>query len=321
MPIDQSVLKQQAAEQLMSLLGLGTASGIGFRSMLGLRDMLHGQPSIPVAPNNQLPQVLKIPNAKPAEEEAAQAVVPMRKAAAGLDGLLSHLRNPSQLAAQASQATQAATQAATKWIASVLPNIDTQKPLGTEWGIPLGTAVAGGGASAGYHLLDWLLGKQKAQQNDAEVDSAYKDYEAALQDRYTTAMQAKRAGDDRGVTALAEAYLAAPEPEGTTKQAAVMSLLGWLVPGIDSAYSTVYGHDRWQAIKGGVNTAALAAMLGSGKLTYDWARGQNKEELLQQALKLREMQRSRMSPPPLLALQQQEDDPHGPSRSANALAS
>lgn len=303
MPVSQNLLKQQTARQLLSLLGLGAATGIGARSLVGMKDLLQPTPEIPVHPSSNIPLVMNI--GKPAAEERARATVPQSKVAGVMDGLLQHIRNAGPAVTRAADST-------VNGIAKVLPDITTTKPLASEWGMPLGAAVAGGGAAAGYGAIDWLLNKQRQQANDSELEQAYTDYNNSLRQRYIAAMRAKSAADtdDCGLTELSTAYCSLKTPPGLEKKAVLMSLLGKLFPSVDQGYSKLYGHDRWQAIKGGVNTAALAAALGSGTLTYDWAKGQNKQELLAQALKTRELQRSRSAPPPLLA-QLTEDESNG----------
>lgn len=284
-PADQLRAKQIAAKQIMSLLGLGLAGGVGVRGMMGLRDMVT-TPSMAVSPSSNLPHTISLFG--PPKDDEKSKVVPMQKAAVG----------PAQ---------PIAIDRFTKAIAPYLPNTHTQNPLMNEWAMPAGVAALAGGGVAGYSLADWLLQQNKKRQGANAVQSAEDEYRQALADQYRAAMMAKNAGDDFGLTSLADEYVAKVEEAGMTKEAFFQSLIDKYVPGSEKGYSSLVGYDNWQGLKGGVNTAAMLAMLGTGKVTYDWAKGQNKQELLAKALKRRQLMRQQLSPPPIIALPEEDN--------------
>lgn len=148
-------------------------------------------------------------------------------------------------------------------------------------------------------------------QGDAELKDAEDDYRHALGDQYRSAMMAKTGeDDDLGIGELADRYAAHVEAHGRSKEA-TLSALPYL-PGGDMLkgmyMKAMGGYDNYSAVEGGVNAAALLAALGTGYGTYNWAKGRNKQELLDKALKKRLQQRSKLSPPPVLALTEPEDE-------------
>ena len=289
-PPDQQRAKALAAKQLLSLLGIGAATGVGVRSLMGLRDMATS-PTLAVSPSANLPYTISIFG--PPKDEEQSATVPMQKAAVG----------PAPPDAGPSIVDRIA-----KGIGPFLPNTHTRDPLMNEWGMPAGVAALGGGGLAGYALVDWLLSKQKKQQGTSSLQSAEDEYRGALADQYRAAMMAKRGSDDFGLNALADQVTAAAEQSGMTKEAIVQTIVDWLFPFIEKTYTKLpgMGYDNWQMLKGGVNTAAMLAALGTGKVTYDWAKGQNSQELLAKALKRRQLMRQQLSPPPMIALPEED---------------
>lgn len=294
----QAEAKQEAARQLLSYLGIGAAGGIGVRSLMGMRDMMQGR-QLPVSASSNLPHTISVfgkPQHTDINDEAA-AQLPMRKAA-GLPEIVNSIGDslqkiPEQVGNFAKKIPE--------HVSKVLPDTHTLKPLMSEWGIPAAALAAGSGATAGYKLTDWLLKQEQSAAGRRDVGDAEDDYRKALAEQYQSAMLAKRAGDNLGIDALADRC-----EEIMQKQAFLPSILGHYFPSVDAAYSKVLGHDNWQATKGVVNTAALGTMLGAGKLTYDMTKGQNKRELLLKALKRRQMLRQQLSPPPIIALPQED---------------
>lgn len=286
-PVDQNRAKQIAAQQLLSLLGIGAAAGVGVRGMMGLRDMVM-KPTMSVSPSNNIPHTISIFG--PPQEEQKSPTVPMQKAAL----------------APAAPAQPSVLDRFSKALAPFLPNTNTHNPVLNEWAMPAGVGMAIGGGMAGYGLTDWLLQKNKQRQGANAVQSAEDEYKSALGDQYRAAMLAKNAGDDLGLTALADVY-ASKVAAGLTKEAFFQSLIDKYVPGSEAGYSGLVGYDNWQSLKGGVNTAAMLAALGTGKVTYDWAKGQNKQQLLEKALKRRQMIRQQLSPPPMVALPEEDN--------------
>ncbi len=286
--------KEQAAKQLLSLLGVGATTGFGIRGLMGLRDLMQNR-QLPVSASASLPSTISVfgrPRHPSVPVDQEQPAKPLRKLA-GLETAVPELSTGLNTAAKA--------------IAPALPRTHTTNPILSEWGIPAGMMALGGGAYGGYKLLDWLLNKEQKMQDTNDLDNSQDDYRKALAEQYRAAMMAKNAGEDLGINTLADKFEAATN--GWQEKAAfTMSALGAMFPAIDNMYSGVVGYDRYQALKGGANAAALATMLGTGKLTYDWAKKQNKRELLQKALVQRQMARRQMSPPPIIALNQ--DDPN-----------
>ena len=249
----------------MQLLGAGAATGVGVRSLMGLGEMFN-QPTIDPQVSAQVPQTLKLH--APPEEKQANA----------LDWAASKLQN-------------------------IIPTPDTKAPLANEWGIPLGVGAAGTGIYGGYKLVDWLLNKEKERNNKSQLQSAEDDYNNALSEQYAAAMQAKQAGDDLGIDALADSWMGR-DKEAENSIFETISRWGDGIPVL--GHITNYpkygiGNDNWRALQGAGNTAILMAGLGSGLATYNWAKGRNKKELLAKALKKRQQQRARLSPPPIMA--------------------
>lgn len=274
--------KQQAAQQLLSLLGVGVAGGVGVRGLMGLRDMVKDT-QYPPQSSAQLPQPINLMRNFPAEEEEADVPGAAMQKSAGEPGALA------------------------KAIAPMMPKTHTTSPLKNQAGIPMGMLAVGGGAFGGYKLLDWLLDKERGNTGQQEVGAAEDEYRKALAEQYRAAMQAKHAGDDLGITALADLYVEDVQQNGRQKRAIFNFLSRTPIgPMMDQAYAPVIGNDNWEAFKGTSDAAALALALGSGLATYNWTKGSNKNEILAKALKKRQQQRSRLSPAPMVAMTEEE---------------
>lgn len=313
-PVASRVGREAAATQLMQLLGVGALGGFGARSLMGLRDMVSTN-DLNTGHSANLPHPITVygrpqhPAISPEEEE-------FPKLAAANDWL-SQLGSMGHQGMQAVQhgvgavgdAVTAAGEQAPKILADVLPNTTTLKPLANDWGIPAGMAALGGGAYGGYKLTDWLLGKERDAAGESELASAEDDYRRALAEQYHAAMMSKTGGDDLGINELADQYAAYVAERGHDKTAS-LTAAGAIYPPFDQFYSGIFGHDLWSAIKGGTNAAMAATALGTGKLTYDWAKGQNKQELLRKALQRRQLMRQQLSPPPIVALPEEDQVAH-----------
>ena len=313
-PANQLQAQQLAAKQLMSLAGVGAMGGIGIRSLMGLRDLIQN-PQVAVSPSANLPHAITV-YGKPqhpavtAEEEENPATLPMQKLSwqALKDFGQSALNTAKGGINAVGDALEAAPQQIAQTVAPYLPETHTTKPLANEWGIPAGMLALGGGAAGGYHLTDWLLNKERNMAGNQELTDAEDEYRQALAEQYRAAMMSKGADDDLGINALADQYAARVAEHGREKQAFGMSAVKYFFPQVDQAYSKLplMGYDNWEALKGGANAAMLATALGTGKVTYDWAKKQNKQELLRKALKQRQAARQRLSPPPIVALTDEE---------------
>jgi len=168
-------------------------------------------------------------------------------------------------------------------LAPMLPKSlgSTTKPLMNALGMPMGVMAAGGSAYGGYKLTDWILNKEKERNQESQLGAAETDYQNALAEQYQAAMQAKQAGDDLGIDSLVDVHTdRQKQAEGGILQSA---------------------NDAWGATSGVITTGMLLSALGSGALTYNHVRGKNKQDVLAKALKRRQMQRARYSPPPILA--------------------
>lgn len=323
-PTSQAMAKEVAVRNVMKMLGLGAAAGVGVRGVMGLGSMMSNQ-DLPVMPSNNLPHTLRIQrrpqerqsNGLPAMPKFAMALPPMLQS--GMDMARTGLNNISNsvqsAAGKAGDFLGKLPEKIVKTVAPYTPDTHTRNPSLDEWSMPAGALALAGGGYGGYKALDWLLNKERQQTGARELQDAEDEYHQALAAQYQAAMMGKQAGDDLGLTALADQYINDPDSlkpadTGMQKEAFLPSILGKIFPQLDSAYANMpfVGHDRWQAFKGAVNTASTAALLGAGKVTYDWAKGQNRQELLRKALAQRQMARQRLSPPPLVAINEDEQD-------------
>ena len=267
--------KRDAGSQLLTLLGLGLATGGGVRGIMGLRNMVRDTQA-PAMPGSQLPAPISINRRFDKREEEDAPGMAMQKAAD---------IQPDTIADSIAQ--------------KILPKSNTTNPLGGWWGPTAGIAAAGGGLYGGYKLVDWLLKKEREAGSQREVADAESEYEQALGEQYNSAMRAKAAGDDLGIDDLADQYLAYVAEHGRPKTA----IVGIMPDSIEKLYRSnpLIGHDQWEGFKGGTNAAMALMALGTGLGTYNWVKGKNKQELMRSALKKRQQQRAGMSPPPIYA--------------------
>ena len=280
----QAMLDQRAmaVKKLLGILGTGALTGAGARGLMGFRDMFVDGPNIP-RPATQLPQPIVLatpPGASLTDEERKR-----------------------QKAAVAPPWLDRVSTALSKFI----PKPTTTNPIANEWGMPAAAAAGVGGVYGGYKLVDWLLQKEKAKGEQNRVNAAEKDYDNALSSQYQAAMMAKNAEDALGICELADMYVAAKTALPNEKQASP-SLLQ-LFPWFDNVYrNAAGGEDNWQAFKGAINTAMLGTALTTGVGAYNWTKGKNKQQLLEQALRRRQQQRQALSPAPVLAMTAPEKD-------------
>jgi len=353
-PASQLAGKEQATRQLLSLLGIGAASGVGARGLMGLRDLINPA-KVQATPSAGLPQPINLMRAPREDEQQKFANGPQPAAQPGLVDRF------------------------VKMVAPYMPNTHTTHPLMNTPYMPMGMLALGGGAYGGYKGLDWLLKKEKDQRSRQAVQDAKKEYEQSLSPQYKAAMaylpipppdtlppkpslaglagstagtlgrgallgggayggyrlakwlmgeKAKKQKETEAQQALSPQYKAAmadPEDslgidelatayiEGGRNKEAVYALADAMGFGraMDNVYPRVLnpltstfghtGHDAWEGFKGTADSAALALAIGAGLGSYNWAKGQNKDEVLRKALKKRQMQRAKASPVPLIA--------------------
>ena len=286
--------RQQAAKMLLQMLGLGAVAGAGVRGARGLSEMFSPQ-KYPVQHSAQLPQVMPLHRLSDEREKRSPG-----------EGLLDRL---SRFIAEK----------------NLIPTPHTTHPLLNDWGIPAGLGVLGAGAYGGYKGVDALLGNEKRRSAQSKVDAAERDYRNALAEQYRAAMQAKAASadpdtsEDLGTHALAEAYVAATASQaadqpGKEKQASP-SIPSYFYPDIDKPYIYALnklapgsGYDALHALKGAINAGIGALALGTGAATYSWTKGKNEQEILRRALQLRQQQRRALSPPPLVAVPEGDNE-------------
>lgn len=268
-----------AAKQLLTLLSAGVATGAGFRALTGARNLVTDD-EIKTQPSAQLPPTIQIGNFGPRTKIAA--------------GVADRFKSVGDWL----------TKRTADGLGAIGFNPDTSKVLLNDWGLPLGVGTAGAGLYGGYRLADWLLKKEKERSVKSDLTTAEQAYRQALADQYRAAMQAKHAGDDLGITSLADHALEKnaffPLLEMVFGKGAVNSF-GNVWPGLGDP-------ERFKAYKGLVHTAEGLAALGTGKVTYDWMRKKNKQELMNKALQKRQQQRALMSPSPIIAELSSETD-------------
>jgi len=276
-PASQQRGREQAIKQLMSLLGIGAAAGAGVRGVAGLRDMFQDSPE-DTSPTAMRPNTIPL------------------YTGGGVPGM------PKI----ASAASPGITDRVVKFLQKYIPTPQTTQPLLNDLGMPAAALALGGGLYGGYKGLDSLLSSENKAHKQQQVDTAKEDYKKTLSSQYQQAMMAKNAGDDLGLCALADKYMAHSAANPSEKQAFLGSLIPY-IPGVGPALAKSYetavgGKDNYGAMNGAINVASLAALLGSGKATYDWAKGKDKRTMIADALKKRQRQRQQLSPAPMLAI-------------------
>lgn len=189
--------------------------------------------------------------------------------------------------------------AAAKVVAPYLFDTHTSNPILNEWGIPAGMLAVGTGLYGGYQGVTGLLNRiRKAKLEKAKKD-AERDYNASLATEYNAAMMGKSAAVTDEIDSLYPLTKTALTPSalkmtfGPVGDAPYVGAINAVKPG--------HGYDTWEAIKGTANAAILALLLGSGKASYDWTKKNNKQKILEQALKQRQARRRLLSPPPIVA--------------------
>lgn len=255
----QAQAKRDAFRQLITLLGLGTAAGGGARMLMGGGNLLKDTQS-PMRSFSPAPPTITIPGPQEDDEELEKLGV--------------------------------AKPPWWDWIAQKLPNISTTRPLGDTWGPTAGIGAAGGGIYGGWKLTDWLLNKEKQQQQTRDLSDAEAEYKKALADQYRAAMLAKQGDDTLGIDDLYDRYAAYVQEHGRDKSA------GWW-DWLNMPWAAVLGHDNWQGAKGALAAAMALTAGGAGTATYNWTKGRSTQKLLEKAIRQRARMRAARAPSPI----------------------
>lgn len=289
--------RKAAAKQLLQMLGIGLTAGAGARAVGGVYDMFNPQ-KYPAQRSAMLPKVLTIPKEPQETEKLSQA--------GGVADWLAGLAAKHKL----------------------VPTPHTTSPLLNDWGIPAGVGAIGLGLYGGYQGTDKLLKKERQISSDADVEDAEDDYRKAMAEQYRAAMRSKAAGeaaggdDDLGTHALAAAYTqhcdavkACPEVDTAVEKQASPTLTEYFFPAADRMYidaintvSPGKGYDYLHGAKGAVNAGIAATGLGTALAAYKWTKGRNEQEIMRKALQLRQQRRRALSPPPLVAIPEGNDN-------------
>jgi len=144
-----------------------------------------------------------------------------------------------------------------KSIGNFLSGDSATTAQGVPWAMPAALAAGAGGLYGGWKLQDWLMDKQRKQNNQAELDEAREEYNKALLET-----QGKHASDGIGV-ALDELYDTLEKKAGKTSD-----IMGQLT----GMYLTL-------ALAGG----GVSALGG-----YNWGKKRQRRVLLEKAKKQRQ---------------------------------
>lgn len=285
---------EQAVKLLLTLGGGALAGGVAARSLWGLRKLMRG-PSIPRqrigSPLSRPIHVLGRIPPQPTDDEAAG----LYKTAAA-PSLLRHLRD-----------------SIARNVAPYLPKPVTAQPLGNAWAMPAATAIAGGGLFTGWKTVDYLLQKERQMRDAGELAKARRDYDTARADEYAAAMRGKTAAaaslqtafDRWEASATTSADAAGTQTQTSEKQAEPKpsDAYTWLY-GVPANYMGIGGTPRegWEKLKGLAYTAALVTGVGSGVMSYNWAKQYDKRRMLQRAMAMRAQRMQSNRPPSLTAV-------------------
>jgi hypothetical protein len=262
-----NALKSHSLNRVLMGVPVGMGIGAGARGIVGLMDMLrrHTAPATPPMRRS----AITVP--VPGEEEE-------KIAAEG--GLVDGLMNSLNIRTPASPATDAMTQK----LLNAPPPTPTPKPGGAPsvrgpatghsfgdhatkatdmpW-FNAGLPLAiGGGLYGGYKLTDWLLGKTRRGEIDSELENAQADYEKALL---------------------------------TNAKTAAATELDSLASGYEKDASTTAG------ITAALALGSLLTAGGTGVMSYNWAKNQQRDSMLRKAYERRQRQMFARQPFPVRA--------------------
>lgn len=251
--------KRETFKQLAALLGLGTAVGGGTRLLMGASGAL-SPPNLAPARPATIPISLR---ARQEQEPSTHLPAWQKSATTSI--------TPGSIMDRIAQRT--------------MPAVHTANPLGGPIAPSMGLAAGSGGIYGGYKLVDWLLRKQRESQSQRSLQDAEQQYEDALTQQYKQAMVAT--DDAYGLNKIADAHVSGR----LTKKA----FFNFAPEFVHNLYRNI-GYDNWENFKGGTYAAMLAAGTGTGLLAHNATKQQNKKQVLEKALKMRQQMRHRTTP-------------------------
>ena len=242
-------LDARMAETVKRILQLGlVGGGVGMaaRALTGLGEMQQPDVKIPfVSPG---PTTISVPVPEEEEEPALK---------------MAGEAPPPDMFTRASQA-----------IAGWLPQDPLTSNVSTTdrapWVMPLGIGTGAAGLVGGWSLSDWLLKKRRKAVQEADVDTARRDYQKAL---------LEGVGQMKSASAL-DKLASAWEHHKTAVNAADAVSMGVAGPWL---------------------TLMATLGLGSGYLTHKYLQSRSPAKLMEKALQQRARQLALRSPQPLLA--------------------
>lgn len=273
-------------ELLANLAKLGLVSGgagAAFGVARGLNKMTRPTPQLSLGSGSNVPSQMAIVDPAaipPVEDEDLEA-------------------QPQRPAYKLAGATDYPSPIAGEGLAGMLPEPDNANVL-TGGSMPLTAAAAVLPAVGAYHGIRGLFNKFRQTEQQADLDAAKKEYEAALAKQYHNVAMGKTA-EAKAVTDSIDQLF---EKSAETWFDKVMSLPPLSTVGLDP--KNIYGSaaasgtggalgnnadEGWNSLKGLAATAVLGTGAAAGKYMYDRSRKTNPEKIMQEALSRRSRQR------------------------------
>lgn len=292
---------------LLAIGGLGVGTGAGIRGLLALRDQMRDTTVDPFMHTSLVPTPIAVPIRPPQKRKPTM-----------LASMLMRRQQPADGEPSMAKAATALLKAAdpVQWIADLLPRDlpgetpplpprdpppTRPGPLSGRFGIPAAVLAAGGGLYGGWTLMDWLAGKNRRDSLDTMTTDSETDYQKALAEQYRAAMRAKKAEDSLGID---DVFDAVNEHVKEASKGLIPSP-DWynsLWDGVSTPWSWFGAGPRGvDQFRGAVDTATIAAGLGTGYMAYNWVKSRNKQKLLEKAVQLRARQRQ-FTPSPFYAV-------------------
>ena len=143
------------------------------------------------------------------------------------------------------------------------------------WNGPAAVGIGAGSVGLGWGLADWLVGKNRKQQTDDELNHAKDVYQQALLSEGT-----KQAGKIDPIVAKLDTVFDLFEKVAAEKSAAEYG--DWWNP-----IAQGFSHPAGNAAVGAYITALGTLAAGTGYAGYQWAKSRSPSSLLQKALQAR----------------------------------